>query len=918
MEKEKNKNNTIEEFILSFPKKYYPFVAAVITAVSLYMGFSLAGMLSGGIYAFDRGDLLESHVPYILDMCRSISNGESIWYSSSISMGMNNSLVLAYYTLSPFNILFLIFPNADPNVISTIVIILKLSLSAAFFQIFSKYVLKRENLWSIIISACYALCGFSVTYGTYHIMWLDGFMALPLLCFLICRSFEKNKYVAVSLCYAYIFSSQFYIGFMVGIFSFIFVLSYLVYKYNKNFKEISFKFLKWILSVFLGVLLSSVVWLPALMFLLYNNPPDATQFRELEASLLEILNSMFWGQYIDNVGRKSFSYSGIVVLLFLPFYFFNKKINVKERVISSFVLSFVLLWYVVPPLYAFMHANDAPDFFWYRFSFIFSFVVCSIALRQSDYSNIIPPKKYFIVLGGLIFFYIIEQRISLLENENYVSNNIYNLLINISFILLWLLIIYGLNKASHNKAAVYLASLLLVCTETSTNLMTTLDNKTLENTYENFEYIDKTAVNYINSIDKDFFRILICKDIIHNSDSQFGYYGLVDFGSGENFRLRKTLSNIGFGTTPRMTMVTGYNPVNEMLMGVRYNVYGAYYHDFQYRNYDVNDVVGYIKNDTALNIGYMVRDDILNYSFPSRNVFININSLLSVFSGIDEECFVKIPKENIHYSYDNAVVYFNEDTGKYYYEREGDNASVTVNIDAVDNCNPYVQFEIAEANVRQNSPAILEGVKNIVNSWDSPIMSSASFEIMPSDDGYRYSFGTNENSNTVYEFDNINYYYYILGSEKKHYEELSKEQFCVTEYSNGHIKGKVNSKETGKVLFMTIPYDSGWTAKANGNMINILPVLNDSFMAIELPSVGEFEIELNYETPGLKKGVILSAIGLVLCILLIIKEKEYLYLLKIFSRKNSEKNNTENINNDLLNNKSEESDSNNVNETNNK
>ena len=859
-------NMTMDEKILNISKKYYPFIAAITAAISLYIGLSLAGMLTGGVYVYLRGDLLESHVAYILDMCNSIRNGESIWYSYTISMGMNTSLVLAYYTLSPFNILFLIFNEADVNFLAALITIMKLSLAAAFFQVFIKRLLKAENLWSIILSVCYALCGFAAVYGTYHIMWLDGFMMLPLLCFLIVRAFEKNKYVAVSLCYAYIFICQFYIGFMVGLFSFLFVLAYLAYSYNHNFKEILMNFLKWIASVMAAVLISAVVWLPALIFLIANNPPDATQFRELEATFMEIINSMFWGQYIDNIGRKSFSYSGLLSLLIVPFYFFNKRFPIKERVISGLFLAFLLLCYVVPPLYAIMHANDAPDFFWYRFSFLFSFLVCAIAVRELQEIDTISAKKILILLLGFVFFYVVEQRLATLENTNYVASDIYNLLINIAFFLAWMAIIIGYQRVKKNKGALCVLALLLVAFETSSNMMTSLDNKSLESEYSNYEFIDKTGIDYINSIDNDFYRVIIRNDMIHNSDSQFGYHGVTDVGSGENYHLRDTLSNLGFGTTPRMSMATGYNPVNEMLLGVRYNVYGVYYHDFGYRNYDVNDVVGVEKNETALNVGYMVNEDILQYDFPSRNVFENLNTLTRTMSGVEEDCFEEISKDSIHYTYKNCLVYMLEDTGEYYYEKEGDEGIATVLIDPIENADAYVQFEVKEPSISQNSPGIETGVVNSVNAWDPAIMSSAGFQIQPVAEGFQYSFGTKENASPIYVFDDINYYYYKHGSVEKHFAELSKEQFVVTDYSNGHITGHVNSMSPGKLLFITIPYDDAWSVTINGNKAEIVPILNDAFMAIKLPGEGDFEIALNYETPGLKKGIVITCIGLFICL----------------------------------------------------
>ena len=85
--------------------------------------------------------------------------------------------------------------------------------------------------------------------------------------------------------------------------------------------------------------------------------------------MLEIFNSMFLCQFTDIVGRHSYSYSGLLTLMFVPLYFFA----LAAMIIASIYL----------PVYKFMHAFDSPDCFWFRFSFITSFVMCAIAARES-------------------------------------------------------------------------------------------------------------------------------------------------------------------------------------------------------------------------------------------------------------------------------------------------------------------------------------------------------------------------------------------------------------------------------------------------------------------------------------------------------------------------------------------------------
>lgn len=70
-----------------------------------------------------------------------------------------------------------------------------------------------------------------------------------------------------------------------------------------------------------------------------------------------------------------------------------------------------------------------------------------------------------------------------------------------------------------------------------------------------------------------------------------------------------------------------------------------------------------------------------------------------------------------------------------------------------------------------------------------------------------------------------------------------------------------------KILCVTIPYSDGWSARVNGEEVEVLEG-NGMYMAIPLKA-GYNEIELNYETPGLRLGIAVSlfAIGILLLIL---------------------------------------------------
>ena len=64
-----------------------------------------------------------------------------------------------------------------------------------------------------------------------------------------------------------------------------------------------------------------------------------------------------------------------------------------------------------------------------------------------------------------------------------------------------------------------------------------------------------------------------------------------------------------------------------------------------------------------------------------------------------------------------------------------------------------------------------------------------------------------------------------------------------------------------KILCLSIPYDSGWTAYVDGHKVELMQA-NIGWMAVEL-AAGDHTVELRYWTPGLTEGITLSVSGVI-------------------------------------------------------
>lgn len=89
-------------------------------------------------------------------------------------------------------------------------------------------------------------------------------------------------------------------------------------------------------------------------------------------------------------------------------------------------------------------------------------------------------------------------------------------------------------------------------------------------------------------------------------------------------------------------------------------------------------------------------------------------------------------------------------------------------------------------------------------------------------------------------------------------KKTGAESFIMT--SSGFTAASKGEKE--RLVFFSIPHDNGWTAYVNDEEAEILTI-NGGLMGIIVPA-GECEIEFTFETPGLKAGMAISVLSILI------------------------------------------------------
>ncbi len=134
----------------------------------------------------------------------------------------------------------------------------------------------------------------------------------------------------------------------------------------------------------------------------------------------------------------------------------------------------------------------------------------------------------------------------------------------------------------------------------------------------------------------------------------------------------------------------------------------------------------------------------------------------------------------------------------------------------------------------------------------------------------------------IYTFKNIKLYCQPMDKFTGQVNALKEDTLQKTDFhkaessgATNEITGEISLKEN-KIMLLTIPYSNGWKAYIDGKETKILKA-NIMFSAIEVGK-GNHKIRLTYNTPGLKIGIVMSAVGcaafIAFVILVIVKRRK--------------------------------------------
>ncbi len=112
-----------------------------------------------------------------------------------------------------------------------------------------------------------------------------------------------------------------------------------------------------------------------------------------------------------------------------------------------------------------------------------------------------------------------------------------------------------------------------------------------------------------------------------------------------------------------------------------------------------------------------------------------------------------------------------------------------------------------------------------------------------------------------YSFDKLSLVDFSYENYKKNINHLKENALTEVSQQSNSINGKITLQQK-KLLCLTIPYNDGWKIYVDGKESNLLKV-NYMYSGVYL-NPGKHDIRLEYCTPGLKLGICISGIGILI------------------------------------------------------
>lgn len=921
----------------------------------------IQGITPFGENSILRNDAIVQYAPFLANYIEKIKTGTLSLWSWNLGGGVNEYGLVAYYLLSPFNLLALPFNASNIGTAFWLIILVKTAFIALTASYYFQKKFNETNILSVVFPLIYTFSGFYLVYY-YNTMWLDALIMLPLIALGIENIVNGKKATLYFVTLTYAIFVNFYIGYMICIFSVLYFF-YLLFAKDVTTKEtkedelpIMQVMVKYGFASLLAGLVCAVVILPVLYAI--SNSSNRSDFTTTGAffNFLDFLSYHITGinpVQVEMTGDTApYLMSTMLSLICVPAFFCLKNIKANKKVATLVMLAIFYFSFAIPKMNYFWHGFSAPTFLPYRFSFIYLFVIITLAYETIKNVKELPVWGFGVsaVFVAAALSYTNFTKFSDHFNSTAV---IISLIAAVAYLLA--LLLSRFEKLDKKAASIALSIIIVaeLCIGNYKNIITVSESADIHKSETAF----MESVDYINSTKGESLDRMELNDNsyhIMTYASLYGYNGLSNFSSLTDTNYAITQTTLGnYGNMSNASKYVLQTPVYNSMFSLSYVLDTQDMIDndnpFYERAKQLSDGSVLYKVKNSLPLGYCVNKDIENFD-PYNYVATTLQSELWRYSTGVDELFDYITPEDVIYNYCKSV---NSDVISEYvaehakqteteehdhehddhdHDHEGEDTLNTLS----DN-QTVQQFDLSAENLGQ----ILDAVGGVYSFKADKDDFSVDFKLRAENDselfalvdsGSMQSLVITRADSSTKEIDvserhicDLGYYnageeltltvckpdrplseydaeYPLTDSIQMSVASINEEKFLegynkilengvlnIEEFEDTHIYGTVNSTVDGYMM-MPMPYDLGWTIWVDGEEVE--PYEHESHIMMFPISTGEHTVEMKYFPQGLKEGIFVSLaaiLGLVLVLLLGKVHKMKLELEAEEAKENAEK-----------------------------
>ncbi len=408
-----------------------PLYAVAITLVLYVIAMVLYNKYPLGTDSFLISDLKDQYAPFLALMRNkigdmgSVSDGHLIsylTYSFKLGLGKNFIGTIGYYLASPFNLIYLLLDDVQINTAILAIIIAKLSLSSGFMCLFLAHRSEdKKTLWPVLLGIMYAFSLYSQIY-MFHIMWLDGYMLLPLILYFTEKFIKEQKYAGLVISLLVLFISNYYIAYMAGIACFLY-LCIRLFVLKVPVKKALAVCGKYVLTAGFTALMTAVLLVPVGLDTIRNADQTVSSRGEnlITYSPLTLIHMLVLGEpYEFNdllPGNYPFLFICLLVVMLIMLYFISPLFKSRERKIHAFCFLGVLLSTALYPLDKAWQVFDDPNWFWHRQAFVFLPLFLLVSMKVLMKVKELARKNIVAVMVVMYSLVIIDFSFGILKGK---------------------------------------------------------------------------------------------------------------------------------------------------------------------------------------------------------------------------------------------------------------------------------------------------------------------------------------------------------------------------------------------------------------------------------------------------------------------------------------------------------------------